>query len=424
MTLTKKIKNLEEIFAPEKEWLEKSRKDLLFYLKNNYPAKKESLALKTKPLNPKFLANQFQQFFGFLFSFYPRTISLVIAIFCLLISGGGMVLASVNSLPGDALYPVKIVGEKVDLALHSFSPKAKTDIRLKILEKRFKETQILSEKIAHSSENQPKKVALQNLLDSLSEETNKLNQVIQKEGVSQYNLKETTELNQKILQKTIFYKEETKNLKERLPIIYYPQLEKVEKNLTNSSLQALTILTLSAQIGLVEPILIKEGLEATIRDFDQKIGKSGEVRQASLENAEKTQVLENKSSSTSSSSSSFNSNNVKLEEKTLVKFSSGEDQGLAASNTSATSNAASTSVEKLPNFVLKPDDSSEEEKISLSPIFQDNGEKQGSLEPTSSQAAAWALEQAKNYLNAKDYLQALAKVQEGVSLLNSKEKQE
>jgi len=67
-------------------------------------------------------------------------ISLVIAI---LIMGGGTVGASINSLPGDLLYPVKITSEKVQ-TFFTYGNEAKANLYAKLAERRIDEIRALA----------------------------------------------------------------------------------------------------------------------------------------------------------------------------------------------------------------------------------------------------------------------------------------
>lgn len=72
----------------------------------------------------------------------------------MLVLGGGVVGASSKSLPGDALYPIKVkIMEPVRGAV-IFSPEKKAQYRLKLSEKRIKEVEVL---LVGSDEGNPEK---------------------------------------------------------------------------------------------------------------------------------------------------------------------------------------------------------------------------------------------------------------------------
>jgi len=66
-------------------------------------------------------------------------------ILALLLAGGGTVMASSDSLPGDVLYPVKTATEKVQ-AFFTFGDEAKANLHIKFAERRGKEIELLAER--------------------------------------------------------------------------------------------------------------------------------------------------------------------------------------------------------------------------------------------------------------------------------------
>lgn len=66
-------------------------------------------------------------------------------ILALFLAGGGTVMASSDSLPGDVLYPVKRASEKVQ-AFFTFGDDAKANLHMKFAERRVKEIESLAEK--------------------------------------------------------------------------------------------------------------------------------------------------------------------------------------------------------------------------------------------------------------------------------------
>lgn len=69
----------------------------------------------------------------------------LVAVLALLLSGGGTVAASSDSLPGDLLYPVKTATEKVQ-TFFTFGKDARASRYIQVAERRLRELELLSEK--------------------------------------------------------------------------------------------------------------------------------------------------------------------------------------------------------------------------------------------------------------------------------------
>ena len=69
----------------------------------------------------------------------------IAVILVLFLAGGGTVVASSNSLPGDLLYPVKIATEEVQ-AFFTFGDEARANLHIKFAERRVKEIELLAER--------------------------------------------------------------------------------------------------------------------------------------------------------------------------------------------------------------------------------------------------------------------------------------
>ena len=79
-----------------------------------------------------------------LWSWQWRWAVAVAMILALFLAGGGTVMASSDSLPGDLLYPVKTATEKVR-AFFTFGDEAKANLHMKFAERRVKEIESLAE---------------------------------------------------------------------------------------------------------------------------------------------------------------------------------------------------------------------------------------------------------------------------------------
>lgn len=110
-------------------------------------------SLNQSPIDRTFLANYRTELESFVaarpieqpgfFTLFTKTAT-VLGVFALaVLSSGGLVYASQNSLPGQLLYPVKLTTEKAQLAITA-NPDKKKDLKLKFIDKRIKEAEIIS----------------------------------------------------------------------------------------------------------------------------------------------------------------------------------------------------------------------------------------------------------------------------------------
>jgi len=87
-----------------------------------------------------------------LWSWQRRWAVAVAMILALFLAGGGTVMASSDSLPGDRLYPVKMATEKVR-AFFTFGDEAKANLHMEFAERRVKEIESLAERGRDISES-------------------------------------------------------------------------------------------------------------------------------------------------------------------------------------------------------------------------------------------------------------------------------
>ncbi len=139
--LIKALKGLRSC-RPDPVWQERARVELLAYFQEKYPARREARS--------------------FYFSVFakPALVTLVL-LFVFYLTGFILVSAAKGSLPGEPLYPVKRLSEKVKISL-TFNKQEKTVLRAEILSARISEAKILAEKINKEDDQQkvaPKLVA-------------------------------------------------------------------------------------------------------------------------------------------------------------------------------------------------------------------------------------------------------------------------
>lgn len=92
----------------------------------------------------------------------PLIIALIVAL-----SGGGTVAASQNSLPGDTLYPVKTLTEKVEV-IAAFSQASKAEVRMSLAQKRIQEIEKILERAKGGKGDGKNVAALQLALDNFN----------------------------------------------------------------------------------------------------------------------------------------------------------------------------------------------------------------------------------------------------------------
>ncbi|MFN3301950.1 MAG: hypothetical protein ACK413_02930 [Patescibacteria group bacterium] len=110
---------------PDKIWIKKSQAQFLAYFKEKFP-------LIRKPI------------FGFLFYLRPIIVSLVILLM-IIVSGIKIFVEAKASLPGQTLYPLKRLTEKIVYQL--MPAERKTLYRAEMVEKRLTETKTIVEKV-------------------------------------------------------------------------------------------------------------------------------------------------------------------------------------------------------------------------------------------------------------------------------------
>lgn len=135
--IIKKIRLLREI-EPDGAFKETNRKILMMQIKNTL----DSGAVKTNNA----LFETFKVFFPWqMLKTAFRPVLAVILIFGLILGSGLSVSAAESSLPGDALYPLKIATEKIQVSL-TFKEEKKTEMLVELAGKRINEVTKIKDK--------------------------------------------------------------------------------------------------------------------------------------------------------------------------------------------------------------------------------------------------------------------------------------
>jgi hypothetical protein len=116
------------------DWLPKSKVAMIEFIKNN-PVR-NNISARQSINGGKFLQ----------LTFKPMPIVIGAIIVALLAGGGGTVYASQSSLPGDALYPVKLMTEDVQTTV-AWNPEKKVEMETKFANRRLEEVQKLQKRL-------------------------------------------------------------------------------------------------------------------------------------------------------------------------------------------------------------------------------------------------------------------------------------
>jgi len=139
MRISKIVKNLKDLgrLKVEDEQGLAEKKLALFEFIENHPVRETAITRQYNSSKPDFSVLRL--------IFKPMAIIAGILIVAFL-AGGGTACAAQGSLPGDALYPIKLVTEDMQIAL-AFNPEKKVDLEAKFANRRLEELQKLQKKI-------------------------------------------------------------------------------------------------------------------------------------------------------------------------------------------------------------------------------------------------------------------------------------
>ena len=164
----------------------------------NFKIKREIRKLKNVPVNGEFLLSlrsQLEERMALnpagenvpMFLHFRLAPALVAGFAILIFSGGGIALASQNSLPGSVLYPIKILTEDVREAM-VFRPESKAKLRVEYAQKRIDELQ----KVLERKDIEPQKIEKVkiNLERNLEKNIQKANDFIKEEKIKGRDKKE------------------------------------------------------------------------------------------------------------------------------------------------------------------------------------------------------------------------------------------
>lgn len=182
--ILKKLKSINEI-NPDERWVKKNRSDLLLQIKDSCPAVQHVVWNKIfvwLKLNFGFLADlvipkRFVDVFA-----RPLAVSFVGAM--IVFSTMATMGMAQDAIPGDILYPVKIVGENVQLALTA-DIESKTRIEMEFAGRRVKE---LNKLVAQN------KLSVSDLVEKVNKATSKLQKNINTVNIHLAELEKTGEV--------------------------------------------------------------------------------------------------------------------------------------------------------------------------------------------------------------------------------------
>lgn len=151
----KQLKTHESAGSPSKDFVEKNREILMMQIKNSAGEAK-------KPLSPAYAWRAFEAIApSHLFKFAIRPALVALLIFGVFFGGwAATISASYDSLPGDALYSIKLITEKAQLTLTS--GENKVSLQTELAEKRLKEMRQILEAPYIENKEERTKTAVQN----------------------------------------------------------------------------------------------------------------------------------------------------------------------------------------------------------------------------------------------------------------------
>jgi len=138
--LIKKLQKMQSV-KPSQEWVDFNKSQII----NKEFEKKQSASFQEIISSVRSLVS------------FPKLATIYTAITMIVFSGFGIVIASKNSVPGDALYIVKQAEEKIKIAM-IVSPEQKTAAQIAQVSARLEELDIVSKQ----ADNQEKKIAALN----------------------------------------------------------------------------------------------------------------------------------------------------------------------------------------------------------------------------------------------------------------------
>jgi len=136
--IKKVLGDIGKIKVEDANWLPKSKAAMLEFIKNN--SVRNNISVRQSINGGKFLQ----------LTFKPMPIVIGAIIVALLAGGGGTAYASQSSLPGDALYPVKLMTEDVQTTV-AWNPEKKVEMEIKFANRRLEEVKKLQERFKNKN---------------------------------------------------------------------------------------------------------------------------------------------------------------------------------------------------------------------------------------------------------------------------------
>jgi hypothetical protein len=161
----KKIREVEQIGRPSVEWCAQNREILLHQIN---PAGKTS--------ENSFLSYYFQFFSQSLQNYILRPALLAILVFGAYFGYSAVTLAAMASLPGESLYPIKILTEKVQLAT-TVSEENKVKLKMDFVSRRGEE---LKQVAKQPGNDQAKAIKVSSAVKNITTEVKKINESMNK----------------------------------------------------------------------------------------------------------------------------------------------------------------------------------------------------------------------------------------------------
>jgi len=165
----KKIKSLESVGKPDALWLAENRRILM---------------MQINPQNKKTEYNPYQYYYEFVLSALRQQV-LRPALMAILVVGAyfgytATIMSAKASLPGEALYPIKVLTEKVQLAT-TVSDESKVKLKMTFVSRRGDELQQLAKKTINEPQNKEKNTeAIASTVKKITEEVKEVQKHLDK----------------------------------------------------------------------------------------------------------------------------------------------------------------------------------------------------------------------------------------------------
>lgn len=247
MRLEQHLKQLGEMTTPDQSWISKNRAD---FLSQNLP--------QESPFEKGGNRGILQ-----LFSFFPRLATGAIIVLVAVFGGTGLASAAKRAMPGRSLYPIKLALEQTGV---KFIPDhaLKTKVQIALAGERLSEArQVASEEGAAEKAGQ----ALDQFKNHLSDVASNLDP----DQVAGTTPQKAAEFSHLFVKHSKEYQKQLDATVAALPAPAKGKAEEIKRQVSDSSLKAMEVLTATAKLGAVPEEKVAEDLKETVEDAETRV---------------------------------------------------------------------------------------------------------------------------------------------------------